>query len=195
MAACNVNNQSAAIALIVISLFTIGWNEVVSFSLTTICIYDQQEIGSAAGVAGSTRSIISTIASTIYQVVLRARLAKTVPAVVGPAVVAAGLPQSSVGAYLTAEAAGTTAAFSAVPGLTASISAAGAYAHRVASAQAFSTVFLTSIAFAGCAVITSFFIPNVEDLMTYDVAATLHNRGDENTIVGAKHESKEAQLS
>jgi len=167
-----------------VALFTIGWNEVICFSLTTICLYDQREIGAAAGVAGSTRSIISTIASTVYQVVLRARLADTIPQNVTPAIIQAGLPVTSVTSYFKALSYGTADAFAAVPGITASIEVAGAYAYKVANAQAFRSVFLTSIAFGCIAIGLSIFIPNVDNLMTSDVAATLHKRNNEAEVVG-----------
>jgi hypothetical protein len=194
MATVNVNNQSTVIGLVVTSLFAIGWNECIAFSLTTILITNQQEIGAAAGVAGSTRSIVSTIASTIYQVVLRARLTKTIPGEVVPAVLKAGLPKASVVAYLTALSTGSAEAFSNVKGVTPQILAAGSYAYRVANAIAFRDVFLTSIAFACIAIGLSMCIPNVEDLMTHDVAATLHQFKNEDAIVGAKtYEEKMSQ--
>jgi hypothetical protein len=192
MATVNVNNQSTVVGLVVVSLFTIGWNECIAFSLTTILIYNQQEIGAAAGVAGSTRSIVSTIASTIYQVVLRARLANTVPAEVVPAVLKAGLPKASILSYLTALSIGSTEAFATVEGSTPNILAAGSYAYRVANADAFRDVFLTSIAFGCIAVCLSMCIPNVENLMTHDVAATLHQFNNEDMVVGGRaHEEKE----
>lgn len=192
MATVNLNNQATVIGLVVVSLFTIGWNECISFSLTTILISNQQEIGAAAGVAGSTRSIVSTIASTIYQVVLRVRLTKTVPAEVVPAVLKAGLPQSSVVSYLTALTTGSTEAFSTVKGLTPKVLAAGAYAYRVANADAFRDVFLTSIAFGCIAIGLSMCIPNVEELMTHDVAATLHQFNNDDAVIGqATHAEKE----
>jgi len=188
MASCTVESQGRAIALVIVSLFCIGWNELICFSLTTILIQDQRDIGAAAGVAGSTRSIISTIASTVYQVVLRARLKKTVPAIVAPVVLKAGLPPSSLEAYFAALTVGTAKAFSNVPGITPAIQAAGSYADRVANMSAFKTVFFVSIAFGGIAIFLSFLIPNVESLMTGEVSATLHQRHDENMLAGTKYE-------
>jgi hypothetical protein len=190
MASCTVESQGRAIALVIVSLFCIGWNELICFTLTTVLIQDQRDIGAATGVAGSTRSIISTIASTVYQVVLRARLKEAVPAIVTPAVLKAGLPASSLKAYFAALTAGTAKAFSSVPGITPKIQAAGSYVDRVANVSAFKTVFFVSIAFGGIAILLSFFIPNVESLMTGEISATLHQRHDENMLVGTKYEVK-----
>jgi hypothetical protein len=58
-------------------------------------------------------------------------------------------------------------------------------AYQDASSSAYSTVYLTTIAFSGIGVLCSFFAPNVDHLLTRDVAVTLHERGTEG-IVGEK---------
>jgi hypothetical protein len=68
----------------------------------------------------------------------------------------------------------TTGDFSGIEGLTDSILTASTRAYQFASAKAYSTVFFTTIAFTGIAVILSFFAPNVDDKMTGQVAVTLH---------------------
>jgi hypothetical protein len=153
--------------------------------LCTICIDDQRDIGVAAGVAGSVRSIIATFASTIYQVVLSARLRKTIPSIVPAALVAAGLPGSSVPGFITALSTGNTKALQALEGFTPAILGIGARAYKVANADAYRTVFLVSIGFSVLATLSSFFIPNVDDLMTMEVTTTLHSRKD-HRVVGAE---------
>lgn len=145
--------------------------------ICTICIRDQNEIGTAAGLAGSSRSAISTVASTIYTVVLTARLGKTIPTQVPAALIGAGLPASSVASYMTAIAAGGSAkALAAVKGLTPEIVAAGTRAYRVAYSDSYRTIFYTSIAFGVLGIICNLFVPNVDKLMTNSVAATLTDR-------------------
>jgi hypothetical protein len=129
--------------------------------------------------AGSIRSVISSIANAVYLSVLFNRLATTVPAVVIPAVTKAGLPASSVPAFLGGFATGS---FKDIPGLSPNILAVGTRAYKVANSDAYSTVFYTTIAFTGAAVIFSFFAPNVDDRMTGKVAVTLHHRTDHETV-------------
>ena len=150
---------------------------------------DQQEIGTAVGMAGSIRSAISTIAASVYVVVLTNRLTANIPAKVPPAVVKAGLPVASVPAFLEGF---TTGNFTDVKGLTSSITAVGVEAYKLASAQAYQTVFLTSIAFTGLAVIIAFWAPNVEDKMTGQVATTLHEK--EGRVVGASHLEEKSRV-
>ncbi|KAF9895194.1 hypothetical protein FE257_000096 [Aspergillus nanangensis] len=159
------------VTLMCLSSFLIGWNEAVSLTNTGIELDDQQEIGTAVGMGGSIRATISTIASSIYVVVLNNRLAITVPAEVPNAVIEAGLPASSVAAFLMGF---TTGNFDGVPGLTPQILTIGNAAYKMASAHAYQTVFYTSIAFTGVAVIMAFWSPSVDDKMTGDIAATLH---------------------
>lgn len=176
-ALCNPNTPKTAIALVFIATTFVGWNEALVLPICTIAIRDQEEIGTAAGIAGSSRSFISTIASTIYSVVLTQRVTKTLSTEVPAAVVQAGLPASSVADYMAAIAAGgTQSLLDAVNGLTPQIIATGAEAYRFAYADAYRTIFLVSLAFGGLAIIASLFIPDIDSLMGEKVAATLKGR-------------------
>ncbi|RDW72199.1 MFS general substrate transporter-28 [Coleophoma crateriformis] len=179
MASCTPDSKDRAIVLMTVGCFAIGWNESVCLANAGIEIEDQQEIGTAVGMAGSIRSAISTVCSSIYTAVLINRLGQTIPAEVPPAIVAAGLPASSVPAFLGAL---TTGNFSGVQGLTTDITLVGVKAYKQANAHAYSTVFLTSLAFSGLAIVISFWSPNVDERMTGEVATTLHQR--DKTLVG-----------
>jgi len=172
VASCGTDDFIRATVLISIASFLIGWNEAVCLVNSGIEVADQQELGAALGLAGSMRSAISTVASTVYIVVLTNRLNTTIPGVVIPAVVSAGLPQSSVSSFLGGF---TSGSFAGVEGLTPAITAIGLRAYKDANAQAYSTVFLTTLGFSGIAIILSFFNPNVDDKMTNEIAATLNN--------------------
>ena len=156
-----------------IGTFSMGYMDTVGLTITGIAIRDQAEIGTAVGLAGSMRSTISTVASTIYTTILTNRLQKTIPQEVPAKLIAAGLPASSVESFLSAVAIGTPAAFAKVQGLTATIEATGIAAYKVASAHAYQTVFYSTIAFSGVAIILTFFTPNVDDRMTNSVPVTL----------------------
>jgi hypothetical protein len=78
---------------------------------------------------------------------------------------------------MTAFAVGTAEAFAAVKGLTPTILAIGERAYQVAYSDAYRIVFLTSIAFSVCGFGFSLLVPNVDNLMTNDVATALQARG------------------
>ena len=160
MAITQVDTPATAMALVFLATTFIGYNEALVLPICSIRIKDQQEIGSAVGVAGSARSAISTVASTIYNVVLATRLGQTIPTVVPKALLKAGLPVGSVTAYFEAIAAGgTPEAFAAVRGATPAVQAAGAFAYRVAYLQAYRTIFYTSIGVGVIGIIATCFVP------------------------------------
>jgi cellobiose-specific phosphotransferase system component IIC len=160
------------IALLSIGIFFIGWNESVCLSCAGIELLDQQEIGTAVGAAGSIRSAVSSVANAVYLSVLSNRMAITIPSEVPPAVIAAGLPEESVATFIGGFATGN---FANITGLTPEIQAVGTRAYQIASAQAYSTVFYSTLAFTGIGIILAFFNPNVDDKMTGDIAVTLHH--------------------
>ncbi|KAJ4366143.1 hypothetical protein N0V83_007778 [Neocucurbitaria cava] len=179
-ALCEPTTPNMAIAFMVLATVFVGWNEALVLPICTIVIRDQAEIGTAAGLAGSSRSAISTVASTIYSVVLASRTTKELSQQIPEAVMAAGLPADSVPAYMAAIAAGgSEALFKPIQGLTPAILAAGAEAYRYAYTDAYRVVFLVSIAFGVLAIIASFFIPDIDYLMGGKVAATLTGREKE----------------
>jgi hypothetical protein len=119
----------------------------------------------------------------VYITVLSNRLSQTIPAKVPQAVTQAGLPASSVPAFIQGF---TTGSFTNITGLNNNILAVGTRAYRVANAEAYSTVFYTTIAFSGIAIILSFFSPNVDDKMTGQVAVTLHHTEAEKVTANEK---------
>lgn len=186
MASCTPDTPVRAILLLLFGTLLIGINECVTSAAATICLKDQREIGTAIGIGGSLRSFVSTLCSTVYTVVLSNRLAQTIPSQVPRALVNAGLPADSTTAFLTAYANGTQAAFDQVPGINPTIQATGTRAYRYATSDAFKTVFLTTIAFSGVGVILTFFAPDIDKLLTGEVALTLHARKDEEKLGGEK---------
>ena len=178
-AVITADNKAVEIGLIFMGCFWIGWNEVVCLANATIILHDQQEIGVAGGVAGAIRGMISAISLSVYTSVLSNRLPETIAARVPTALVGAGLPASSVEDFLAAITAGSASAFAAVDGITPNIISVGLRAYKVANAEAYRTVYLSVIAFAGIGFILCFFAGNTEELMLDGLAATLHGEATE----------------
>lgn len=82
--------------------------------------------------------------------------------IVVPAVLAAGLPLTSLEAFLTALGTGDQKALLAVPGVTPAIIGTGALTFQEAYAKAFKVVYLASIAFGSLAIIAALFAPNLD---------------------------------
>lgn len=174
-----------ASVFVAMGTFLIGWAESLAITIVTIAAWDQSKLGSASGLAGSIRFFISSIAATIYSVVLNNRLGETIPARVPQALTDAGLPAESVPDFMTGLTTG--AGFDGVSGISESIIAAGVRAYKLANADAYRTVFFTSIAFSGIALIASCLLPNADKLLTGKVASTLHKgRKDEKKIIAGE---------
>lgn len=175
VATCTPTSKGRALGLVFVACYCIGWNEGVTTVLCTFAVHDQQDIGTAGGIAGSMRSLGGGILSTVYVAILTNRLQSTVARRVPAALVKAGLPLSSVPAWLAALTLGK--GFGDVPGATPAIDLAGITSYEFASMAAFRTVLLASIAFSGLGVIVNFFVANVDHKMTDGIAATLmHDR-------------------
>jgi hypothetical protein len=145
--------------------------------MASICIRDQRDIGTAVGITGSVRGGVSSIGTAVYTIILSNKLAKNIPAIVGPAVTHAGLPASSLPQFLSAL--GGTGNLTTVPGLTQNITVIGTAAYKLASVKAYSVVFYSTIAFGTVGIMLALCAPNVDDKMTDKVATTLHGKGDE----------------
>ena len=176
VAVANPNNKATAIALVFIGVFFTGWNECIAITTITVALKDQNDIGAAGGVAGGIRMGISAILSAVYTTILNSRLEETIPTQMPPALVSAGLPASSVTDFITALTSGSATALASVEGITPGIIAAGEMAYKVASSDAYRTVFLSTIAINGIGIVLTFFVPNpdLEGAEMRDVTSPLH---------------------
>jgi hypothetical protein len=172
VATCNVDTKARACGLVAAGSFFIGWTESLAIAAITLTTQNQSELGSAGGIGGSIRFLITSISTTVYNVVLSNRQAEEIPSKVTSAVVANGLPMSSVSSFIKALALGPRA-FADIPGISPNIISAGSRAYKEANANSFRTVFLTTIAFSAVALITTLFLPNFDALMSDKIATTL----------------------
>ncbi|KAH9902349.1 fungal trichothecene efflux pump [Xylariomycetidae sp. FL2044] len=180
MAVCGPDTPSVAMALALLGTTAIGYTEAIALPLCTICIKDQNKVGTATGIAGSARSAISTIATAVYNTVLTSRITETITNQVPSALASAGLPPSSIQEYMMAVSEGAdVSTLLQIPGVTMELLSTGTRAYQFAYADAFRTVSYLSIAFGGAAIIAALMTPNVDDKMTQEVAATLNQEKEE----------------
>jgi hypothetical protein len=175
----NPDNQTPVAILLSLGVFFNGWMEVLAISNAIITIDDQRMLGAAGGLAAAVRTAVASVCATVYTTTLKLRLAKTIPANVAPALINAGLPETSVVDFIGALATGE---FDNIPGVNTEITAAGIAANKVAYSQAFKTVFLVSLAFSGLAIICAAFSPNTDSRMTNQISAGLSKK-DERAVV------------
>jgi hypothetical protein len=126
--------------------------------------------------------------------VLSNRLTANIPSKVPIALTDAGLPASSVAAFLAEVAVNPESAFKTVPGISAAIAKAGVRAYQEASSQAYGTVFLTTIAFSVISFLLACIAPNVNHLLTNAVSVNIHERNSDKTVgTHTKHEVVEQE--
>jgi hypothetical protein len=158
--AANLRSEALSLGLLIMGCFFSGCVDGLAITLTTVVITDQDEIGTAGGVGGAIRSAGSALGNVVYTTILSNRLAATIPALVPAAAVGAGLPASSVPTLIAAL--GGLSHFADVKGLNDTILAAATEAYKDANVQAFRTVFLSTLAFNGLAVISTLFVPKMK---------------------------------
>lgn len=166
------SNQNTVVILLSLGGFALGWVDAICLTSLSVTLKDQRLIGTGVGVATSMRTVISTAAATIFTAILSNRLASTVPSVVPPALLKAGLPESSISKFVTLLSSSPDK-LGSVSGANATIIEAGLVAFKDANAQAYSTVYLSTLAFSGLGVIFSFVTPKIETLLTDEVSVRL----------------------
>lgn len=180
VACVTVDNKTTVLGLLITGCIFCGYIEGTTVTTSSLAIHDQAEIGIAVGVGATTRAIGATIATAIYIVVLSNRLATTIPALVPPALIDAGLPTSSVEGFIHGI---TVGSFEGVDGVTPEIIAVGTSAYKQAQVEAFRTIFLVSIAFVGSIIVLSLFFPDLEKKMTDDVGALLRGKEEREKVI------------
>lgn len=178
MAAITVERGALAIALMALAAFSLGFVELLAIVLVPLtCSAD--DIGLACGFQISCRNVLGTIATAVYSTVLANRNLVNIPREVRGAAEAAGLAASAIPQAVAAAETNTAAAYAKVPGMTASIESALMHAAAVAQAQSFRTMFLISLAFGLTSVAASFFITDMDHLLTGQVSRKLLTSSDE----------------
>ena len=142
-------------------------------------------IAIATAVITSSRAVAATTFTAIYSAALTSRLNSKVPAYVAKAALDAGLPPSSLPAFIGAIATKNPAALVSVPGVTATIIDAGLVAVRQALADSFRIIYIIAAPFGALAIIACFFIGDLTKTMHYRVDAPMEeihakrHRGDQ----------------
>lgn len=166
LASLTPETKNTGIALTIVGPFFVGFIELASLALAPL-FCKPADIGLASGLLASIRSAGGSVAVAVYSSILQNRLRTTLPANVGAAAIAAGLPSIQVPALVAAVKAGRLESF---PGTTARISDAVARAVPEAYAEAFKTVYLASLGFGAIALVASLFAKDDQEHLSDGVA-------------------------
>jgi hypothetical protein len=174
VAASNASTKQRTTAFLLIGTIGAGYVENLTLS-TTAYLWDPADMGLVTGVLGAIRTAISAVATSMYSSILATEAAKYIPQYVTPAVVEAGLPESSLADLFSGI---TLGDFEGVEGMTPQIMAVVGEQVKHAYSLAYRTVYLCTLPFGVLLLIAAVLSPNVESYLTDEVARKLRGDGE-----------------
>ena len=134
-----------------------------------------QLIATATAVTNSARAVGGTIFTAAYTSALTNALASKLPTYIAEAAAKAGLPRSSIPAFVGALASGNEAALSAIPGVNSSVIQQGFSALEQAYADSLRLIYIIAAPFGIVACILCFSLGDLKKTMTYRVDAPVED--------------------
>ncbi|OAQ58550.1 siderophore iron transporter [Pochonia chlamydosporia 170] len=128
-------------------------------------------IATATAVATSSRAVSATSFTAIYDAALNMRLDEYIPRYVGAAALRAGLPKTSLEAFIGALASNNATALRDVAGITPAVILDGTVALKNAYADGLRVVYMIAAPFGALACIACFFLGDLKPVMNYSVEA------------------------
>lgn len=189
MATSTMDNPTKSIILTVIISTCTSVNLLNGMVLVGFGIVYQEDIGTAAGLAGTSRLLAGAVATAIFSNVTNNKYAATLPIAVGRNLAPFNLSLAITTRLVAAARANTAAAYAAIPGITPAIRAAASLGNKQAYLEGAHLSYLVALGFGLCGVIAAFFIPSVDKRKYTDrtVAVQKHDRKviEEKKMAGA----------
>ncbi|KAF2492735.1 MFS general substrate transporter [Lophium mytilinum] len=168
---------------------SVGLQTAVVPLIVSVCT-PNHAIGTAIMISNSARSFGGSIGTVIFQQIFAHKIKEILPKKVVPAVLKAGLPQTSLPSLLEAFAAQSQALIAQVPGFTPAVYAALTKSAAKAYADSFRYIWYSLLAFACACTILSFFLESTTAMMTHEVAAQVeHGHHHINPLHHEHHEN------
>lgn len=130
-------------------------------------------IATATACTTSSRAIAGAVFSAINTAAFESRLTKYLPGYISKATLGAGLPASSLVAFITALTTGDAAGLSEITGVTPEVISRGTEALRQAYADSFRVVFIIAVPFGVLACIGCCFLGDLKETMDLQVDASV----------------------
>lgn len=163
MSTATISNPVQSIILTCIISTCTSINILNGMVLVGFGIVYQEDIGTAAGLAGTSRLLAGAVATAIFSNVTNNKYATSLRPNVLANVSKYNLPTATLSKLLVAAKAGTAAAYQAVPGITPAIRAAATLGNKQAYLQGAHLSYQVALAFGLLGVICAFFIPTIDD--------------------------------
>ncbi|KAF2837083.1 MFS general substrate transporter [Patellaria atrata CBS 101060] len=123
----------------------------------------QEDIGTAAGLAGTSRLLAGAVATAIFSNVTNNKYADQLTQRVMENISGLGFNMENIGALVKAARLNTPVAYQTVPGLTPEIQAAATYGNKEAYLDGAHLSYQVALAFGLCGCICALFIPSIDE--------------------------------
>lgn len=162
MATSTMENPAKSIVLTVIISTCTSVNLLNGMVLVGFGIIYQEDIGTAAGLAGTSRLLAGAVATAIFSNVTNGKYADALPGRVRSNLAPFNLSSDTVAKLIKAAKANTATGYAAIPGITPVIRAAASLGNKEAYLEGAHLSYLVALAFGLLGVIAAFFIPSVD---------------------------------
>ncbi|OAL29919.1 hypothetical protein AYO22_01825 [Fonsecaea multimorphosa] len=175
-AAVTPDRESLAIGLGISTGLGVG-AVLVPAATVAITVAPDTSIATCVALSLTIRAVGGSIGAAIYYNIFINKLKSKLPAYVAQRAIQAGLPVAEVAEFVEVFVAGngSLSELARLPGVNEQIITAASMASRWAYADSLQYIWLTSIAFGGCAIVACLFLGNVSTYMTDRVAARIRS--------------------
>ncbi|KAJ9621393.1 uncharacterized protein PV06_04796 [Exophiala oligosperma] len=171
-----IDDKAKAIALVFLMSCFINQPLYMLFSMVSLNLEDQADIGVAVGALSTFRLLGGAVATAIYSSIVDNQFKAKLPSQLTKAIAGLNFDQANLKALMAAAAANTAAAYAKVPGITKQVIAASQHAVKLAYVQAFQVVFYTALGFAVLALVSALLVSNIDPAKkNLDKAVLLEN--------------------
>ncbi|KAL5378345.1 hypothetical protein PMIN06_011593 [Paraphaeosphaeria minitans] len=175
MSTATIDNSVQSIILTCIISLCTSVNILNGMVLVGFGIVYQEDIGTAAGLAGTSRLLAGAVATAIFSNFTNNKYATSLPSAVLTNVSSFNLPTVTLSKLIVAAKANTAAAYQAVPGITPAIRAAATLGNKQAYLQGAHLSYQVALAFGLLGVICAF-IPSIDHRKYTDRTVAVQQR-------------------
>ncbi|CAO2656026.1 Nn.00g048290.m01.CDS01 [Neocucurbitaria sp. VM-36] len=180
MASITVENKARAIAFSFLAGWTIGWGEVIAAIIVQYVVSDQ-DLGVAFSVISASRTIFGSIFTAAFIAVYTNKVPGYLASIVPERVLAAGLPETSLEALMTAAATANQTALLEIEGMTPELLRTTNVAVSDAYSKSYAYVYYFAVAIGGLAIIASVCMRDFDKYLTGHVSRQLYHKKDAKT--------------
>jgi hypothetical protein len=162
MSTSTMDNPIKSIILTIIISTCTSVNLLNGMVLVGFGIVYQEDIGTAAGLAGTSRLLAGAVATAIFGNVTNNKYADLLPERVQSNLVPFDLSSTIITRLIAAARANNAATYAAIPGITPAIQAAAILGNKQAYLEGAHLSYLVALAFGLLGVVAAFFIPSVD---------------------------------